>query len=254
MQRVRVSNLNRCRVDRVIARLPNLRPVKGPLNMKTKTILTGIVAGLLTAPLAAQAADLPQPSYKAPAYVAPAAPTWTGFYVGLNGGYGFGTSDWDSPAVSPDLTGALVGGTLGYNYQTGMWVWGLEGDFDWADIKGDTTCGAGTCETKSEWFGTARLRLGYAGWNGWLPYVTGGAAFASVKATNSALSSASDTLIGWTAGVGLEYAWRSNWSVKLEYLYADLGTFDCGTACSATTPADVSFKANLIRAGFNYRF
>jgi outer membrane immunogenic protein len=222
--------------------------------MKSKLILAGIAAALLTAPLGAQAADLPHPAYKAPAYVAPLAANWTGFYVGINGGYGFGKSDWDIPAVSTDPSGGLVGATLGYNWQTGMWVWGFEGDIDWADIKGDATCGAGTCTTKNDWLGTARLRVGYAGWNNWLPYLTGGAAFGDIKADSTVTGmSASKTQIGWTAGVGVEYAFRSNWSAKLEYLYADLGSFDCGVACGATTD-NVDYKVNLVRAGINYRF
>jgi len=224
--------------------------------MKTTLILTGIAAAaLLTAPLAAQAADLPHPTYKAPAYVAPETANWTGFYLGINGGYGFGTSDWDVPAVSIDPKGALAGLTLGYNWQTGTWLWGFEGDIDWSGIKGSTACGPDTCETKNDWLGTARFRLGYAGWNNWLPYFTAGAAFAGLKADNSVTGlTASKTQLGWTAGVGLEYAFRSHWSAKIEYLYADLGKFDCGAACSAVTPDDVSFKANIVRAGINYRF
>jgi outer membrane immunogenic protein len=224
--------------------------------MKTRMILTGIAAAvLLTAPLAAQAADLAKPRYEAPpAYEAPSYASWTGFYVGINGGYGFGTSDWNTPAVSVDPQGGLVGGTIGYNYQTGSWVWGLEGDFDWADIKGDTTCGLGTCETKSDWFATARLRVGYGGSGNWLPYITGGAAFADVKATNSLLTSASKNMFGWTVGAGVEYAMVTNWSVKVEYLYADLGSFDCGVSCSATVPDNVDFTINIVRAGVNYRF
>ena len=221
--------------------------------MKTRLILAGIAA-LLTAPLVANAADLPQPYKAQPGIIAPIAPRWSGFYVGINGGYAFGTSKWDFPAISPDPKGGLVGGTVGYNFQTGTWVWGLEGDLDWADIKGDATCyGAGSCTTKNDWLGTARLRLGYAGWNNWLPYITGGAAFGDVKA-ESPLGTASKTQIGWTAGVGLEYAFLGHWSAKIEYLYADLGKFDCGTACSPITPDDVSYKANLVRLGLNYRF
>jgi outer membrane immunogenic protein len=222
--------------------------------MKTKLILAGIAAAMLTAPLGAQAADL-GPAYRAPAYVAPVAANWTGLYVGLNGGYGFGPSDWDSPALSLDPSGYVVGGTLGYNFQGGLWVWGIEGDFDWADISGDATCFGGTCETSSDWFATARLRLGYAGWENWLPYITGGAAFANVTANNSNIGiDSSSTQIGWTAGGGIEYAFGAAWSAKLEYLYADLGSFDCGTACAVTTPRDISFQVNLIRAGLNYRF
>ncbi len=222
--------------------------------MMTNTIRTGIaVAALLTAPLAAQAADLHSP-YKAPAYVAPAASNWTGFYLGLNAGYGFGKSNWDVPAVSNSPKGGLFGVTLGYNYQTGTWVWGAEGDFDISTMKANAVCGAGTCETKNTWLGTARGRLGYAGWANWLPYFTGGAAMGDIKATNSALTSANKTKLGYTIGGGVEYAMMSNWSVKLEYLYVDLGKFDCGTACSATVPDNVSFHSNIVRAGVNYRF
>ena len=227
--------------------------LEGTTPMKRHLILAAAL--LLTAPYAARAADIVHPSYKAPVYQGPVAASWTGFYLGINGGYGFGTSDWDSPPVSLDPSGGMAGATLGYNWQTGSWVWGLEGDIDWADIKGDTACFGGSCEFKDEWLGTARARIGYAGWNNWLPYVTGGAAFGGLKADNSLSgTTASKTQIGWTAGAGLEWAFRSNWSAKIEYLYADLGSFDCGTACSLVTPDNVSFKVNLVRAGINYRF
>jgi outer membrane immunogenic protein len=222
--------------------------------MTTTTIRTGAaIAALLFAPLAAQAADLPR-SYKAPSYVAPAYASWTGFYAGLNAGYGFGKSNWDVPAVDTAPKGVLAGVTVGYNFQTGMWLWGMEADADYSGMKGTNQCAPGaTCETKNSWLATARGRLGYAGWNNFLPYLTGGAAFGDIKATNSAVSSASKTKVGWTAGVGLEYAMWSNWSVKLEYLYVDLGSFDCGAPCGAAVD-NVSFKANVVRAGLNYRF
>jgi outer membrane immunogenic protein len=222
--------------------------------MKTRLILAGIAA-LLMAPLAAQAADLPQPSYKAqPGVLAPAYANWTGFYVGINGGYGFGTSKWDVPAISPNPKGGLVGGTLGYNFQTGTWVWGIETDLDWSGMKGSATCPGGTCSTENNWLGTTRARLGYGGFGNWMPYLTAGAAYGDVKATNSIGGSVSKTQIGWTAGLGVEYAFAGAWSAKVEYLYADLGKFDCGIATCGVTPDDISFKANLIRAGVNYRF
>src|SRR5438309_3603906 len=130
---------------------------------------------LLIAPIAAHSADLNRNSYKAPAYTAPAYANWSGFYVGLNGGYGFGKSSWSGGGVTTgdfDVKGAMAGGTVGYNFQTGTWVWGLEGDLDWSGMKGSTTsnCPA-SCETKNDWLGTARGRLGYAGWSNWLPYL-----------------------------------------------------------------------------------
>ncbi len=244
--------------------------------MKSKLIRTGIAgAALLAAPMAAPAAELSLPSKapsyststysapvdtgpsyfptKAPLYSAPGM-SWTGFYIGLNAGYGFGKSNWDDPALSLSPKGPLYGGTIGYNLQTGTWLWGAEGDFDLSNIKGSADCGDGfTCETKNTWLTTARARLGYAGWDNWLPYITGGVAMGNIKASNSGLSSADKTKFGWTAGLGLEYGFWSNWSVKAEYLYVDLGTFDCGIACGATTD-NVSFKANVARAGVNYRF
>lgn len=220
--------------------------------MMNKLIRTGLgLVALTIAASAAQAADLPR-SYKAPAYTAPAYANWTGFYVGLNAGYGFGKSDWDVPAVSPNPNGFVGGLTLGYNFQTGMWVWGVEGDIDYSAMKGSVDCTGGSCETKNSWLGTARGRLGYAGWNNFLPYLTGGAAFGDIKATSPA-GDVSKTKVGWTAGAGLEYAMWSSWSVKLEYLYVDLGTMDCGVTCGAATD-NVSFKANVVRAGLNYRF
>jgi outer membrane immunogenic protein len=224
--------------------------------MMTKLIRTGTaIAALLIVATAAQAADLPRGNYKAPAYTAPAYANWSGFYVGLNAGYGFGKSNWDIPVgTSTSPKGVLAGLTLGYNYQTGVWVWGIEADADYSGMKGSTDCpGAGTCETKNSWLATARGRLGYAGWNNWLPYITAGAAGGDIKASD-ALGSATKTKIGWTAGLGVEYAMWSSWSVKLEYLYVDLGKFDCGVSCSGGGTDNVSFKANLVRAGLNYRF
>jgi outer membrane immunogenic protein len=220
----------------------------------TKMIRTGVsLAALMMAPIVAHAADLPH-TYKAPAYVVPAVANWTGFYVGLNAGYGFGKSNWDIPAVDTSPKGFLGGVTLGYNFQTGLWLWGIEGDLDYSGMKGSVDCFRGSCETKTSWLGTARGRFGYAGWNNWLPYLTGGAAFSNVKAT-SPFGDASKTMIGWTAGAGVEYALWSNWSVKAEYLYVDLGKFDCGISCGVgVTSDDVTFKANIVRAGVNYRF
>jgi outer membrane immunogenic protein len=223
--------------------------------MQTRTIFTGVAAAmLLAAPLAARAADMLPPPYRAPAYAPASFAGWTGFYVGINGGYGFGTADWDTPALSTEPDGGLIGGTIGYNMQSGPWVWGLEGDFDWADIKASTPCTFGTCATKMDWFATARGRIGYAAFGGLMPFVTGGAAFADVKATNTLFPEVSKTMVGWTAGGGVEYAFRGNWSVKIEYLYSDLGSFDCGASCGGVPPTDIEVTNSVVRGGINYRF
>jgi outer membrane immunogenic protein len=223
--------------------------------MKSKLIRSGLLAAaMLAAPFTASAADLPPPSYKAPAYVAPSYHTWSGFYVGLHAGYGFGTADWATLATDPEPSGFIGGGTLGYNLQTGSWVWGLEADLAYSGMKDDVACfGGQRCETELTWFGTARGRIGYAGWSSMMPYITGGAAFGNVNYTRNAAEEKA-TKVGWTAGAGLEYAMWSSWSVKLEYLYADLGTYSCAICLPGVGSADVDVHAHIVRAGINYRF
>ena len=79
-------------------------------------------------------------------------------------------------------------------------------------------------------------------------------AFGDIKGTFASVGSFNDTSYGWTAGFGVEYAFVTNWSAKVEYLYADLGKATCGTACSGGAPFDVDFKTSIIRAGLNYKF
>jgi outer membrane immunogenic protein len=213
--------------------------------------------GLIALAGAAAAADLPPapgPYYKAPAY-APLPFSWTGFYLGVNGGGGFGTSAWDSTG-SFNMTGAVVGGTVGYNYQIGPAVIGAEGDVDWSTIKGTvTTVGCPTgCTTGDSWLGTARARLGYSA-ERFLPYVTGGAAFGNINASTPGLPGATTTNVGWTVGAGVEFAIAGHWSAKAEYLYVDLGKFNCGAGCAPAAAVDnVSFTTSLVRGGINYRF
>jgi outer membrane immunogenic protein len=215
--------------------------------MKRLTIMA--CAGLLAAAMVSPslAADLgPRPVYKGPAYVAPIF-TWSGFYVGINAGYGFGESYWDPGNGTFDTKGWLAGGTLGYNIQTGNFVWGIEGDFDWSNMKGDK----GVLETSVPWFATVRGRIGYA-FDRFLPYFTGGAAIGEVKMDTGA-GTDKETRIGWTVGGGLEWAFLANWSAKIEYLYADLGEASC-TIAACGAGSDVSFRTNIVRGGVNYRF
>lgn len=231
--------------------------------MTTKLIRTGaFAAALMAMPIAAQAADLPPPyapPYKAAPSYAPPVPvfSWTGFYVGINAGYAWGSADWSGGAgnFSTDPDGYLVGGTFGYNLQTGNWVWGIEADIAYADVNssGDAS-NCATCNFDMDWFGTVRGRIGYAGWGNWMPYFTGGGAFGGVK-TSTAAGNSGDTLMGWTLGAGVEYAFAGNWSAKLEYLYVDLGTASCAAAtCGTATDINVDYTTNIVRAGINYRF
>lgn len=229
-----------------------------------KRIILSACAGLVAAAAMAApsfAADLPRPAYKAPVYVAPAF-SWTGFYLGINGGYAWGHSDWNNTPmgnVSMNVKGALVGGTLGYNLQTGNWVWGLEGDVDATWIDGSSVggavgsvCSGAGCQTKNSWLATGRGRIGYA-WDRFLPYLTGGAAGGNIKATPNTGGSVNKTKLGWTVGAGVEWAFAGAWSAKLEYLYADLGKVTCdASVCGVDT--NVSYKTNIGRVGVNYRF
>jgi outer membrane immunogenic protein len=204
---------------------------------------------------AAAAADLPrpmaQPYYKAP--VAVPAYSWTGFYIGVNGGGAYGRSAWDTTGTF-NLGGGLVGGTVGYNYQIGQAVLGVEGDIDWADIDGstNTACPLG-CKTSDDWLSTVRGRLGFAA-DRFMPFITGGAAFGDIKASTPGFAGATSTNAGWTIGGGLEFAIAGNLTVKAEYLYVDLGKFNCGLSCSVFPTENVTFTANIVRAGLNYRF
>jgi len=217
-----------------------------------RRVLFATIGLLGLAVTSAAAADLPRamPPTKAPAFV-PAVYSWNGFYLGINGGGAWGTSDWSGTGGSADPSGGLVGVTAGYNWQSGQWVFGLEADIDWASIKGSTACGAFSCETKNTWLGTARGRLGYA-FDRVMPYITGGAAFGDVKATQLGIGSTSDTNVGWTVGAGIEAAVIANWTAKIEYLYVDLGDVSC-TACLPVA-SNVDFRTHIVRAGLNYRF
>jgi opacity protein-like surface antigen len=226
----------------------------------------------------ASAADLP---VKAPVYKAPvAAPlyNWTGPYAGIAGGIGWGHSKQTDPGIpcgifvecpgsgdgSYAVTGGIIGGTLGYNWQQGPWVFGVEGDYSWADVSGNSqTCGASSstssphpCGTKLESLGTFRGRIGYAmGATGnWLPYVTGGLAVGELKAWDSLFpSSGTDFRAGWTVGAGVEVGFERHWTFKVEYLYVDLGSSQMFNIVPGV-PETVSFTANIVRAGFNYKF
>src|ERR1700751_3894148 len=201
----------------------------------------------------AAAADLSASAYyRAPVPYAVPLFTWTGFYLGLNGGGAFGSSTWDT-AGSINTSGGLVGGAIGYNYQISHFVVGAEADIDWASISGTNTtpaCPAG-CKTGDSWLSTVRGRVGYAA-DRFLPFVTGGAALGNINATTAGLTT-SATNAGWTLGAGLEFSFSPNWSAKAEYLYVNLGKFNCGFNCGAPTD-NVSFSANIVRGGINYRF
>jgi outer membrane immunogenic protein len=257
-----------------------------------------MVTAALTAP--GLAADLGARTYtKAPA-LAPVS-NWSGFYVGGNLGYGWGDgntdfsflptpSDFNIATLGARSTGVTGGAQLGYNWQIGSLVTGLEADIQGSDIKGSARANptlAGTAipfpgavlssEQKLSWLGTVRGRLGVTVTPDLLLYGTGGLAYGHVDASaNSQFfdtgvltvefpASVSKTKVGWTAGAGAEWMFAHNWSAKLEYLYVDLGSesgighlkingqvlIDPGLPTVGYT---WRFRENIARVGVNYHF
>jgi outer membrane immunogenic protein len=216
------------------------------------------------------AADLPVQAYKSAPVVAQVY-NWTGLYVGVNGGYGWGSQDpltlvsnrFDR--TSFNISGGMLGGTMGAQIQQGYVVIGLEGDLDWANIKGNgisnpAIAGIGQgialdIASKVSAIGTARARVGVA-LNNSLLYVTGGAAFVKSSANGTSIAglpcgtlgvlpncAASAWRPGIVAGLGIEYGFTPNWSLRGEYLFTQV----VGTGASTD-------KLNTFRGGINYRF
>src|SRR5262245_19471784 len=251
----------------------------GANNMRRMTrLLIAAKVAMNKFSLAFQAAGIRAPVHQ-PVYV----PSWTGFYIGCSAGYGWsnsevnpsGTTAFCNPvelgclpnpplnanvltdaqvaAIPPALAtrprGGLLGGQIGYNYQAGAWVVGVETDISWTDIEGtdtqfggpvavfgfpgDTVAATATGDQRLRYFGTVRGRLGWVPVQPLLAYVTGGLAYGQITSsttvsetfpggavscfctsTTAALGTVSTTRTGWTVGGGLEYEFAQNWSLK----------------------------------------
>jgi outer membrane immunogenic protein len=227
---------------------------------------------------------------------------WTGFYLGANAGVGINASSYKLtpagafltdgfPATNPqrtdsaDLDGpAFTGGVQGgYNWQVERFVVGLETDFNYNGVDQTDIVNrplarpvvgnfVHNVSQKLDWFGTMRGRAGVTPLPEWLLYVTGGLAYGHVSSETRVLFSVGDDLyagsrsttrVGWTIGAGSEVAIASAWSIKLEYLYVDLGTFgyhDTCVNCAAlgfdplAYKTDISTREHIVRIGVNYRF
>jgi outer membrane immunogenic protein len=228
-----------------------------------KILLASVAAVAFCAP--AFAADMP---VKAPPMAAPIF-NWTGFYVGATAGYAWGG---DSELTSPNAGlsgpavktgGGIFGGELGYNWQAGNIVYGLETDLQngpngtdpVGTHGGAANCGTGVCRVDTSYYGTVRGRLGVAN-NQWLLYGTGGWAYGHTKAgIDNSVSEASGDVNGWVAGAGVEYAFSPTMSMKFEYQHVDFGRVHAGLAPGSFNPffAD-PVKFDLIRIGLNWKF
>ena len=240
-----------------------------------KKILLSSVA-LLGLSAAAFAADLPSRRAAPAPYVAVPVFTWTGFYVGVNAGYGFSDNnrnDYYGTTVYSDESsrdGFVGGGQIGYNYQIGQFVIGVETDLQFADLnhkRNDYSLTTGTYGYSSQgidWFGTVRGRLGFA-FDRALVYGTGGFAYGGgdnndsyYAGTTTYYGNRDKTRTGWVAGGGVEYAFTPNFTGKIEGLYVSLDR-DNNNYYGAV-PAAYGYGRNnedsfaVIRAGLNYKF
>lgn len=206
--------------------------------MKKLLLAASAVMAIATPVLAG---DLPyrRNDYYAPG---PAAPlfNWTGFYVGANAGYNWGS------AAGGDPSGVIGGFTAGYNYQySPNMVVGVETDIAFSNAD-DTHNGR---KFESDYIGTLRARLGYSVGNVMF-YGTGGAAYGKGELSVGGLTN-EQTHWGWTLGAGVEAMLTQNVSAKFEYLYVDLGDKNYATIGG---PVNVGYTTNLLRGGVNYKF
>jgi outer membrane immunogenic protein len=228
------------------------------------------------------------PVYQVPAFV---APTWTGVYLGFNGGWGWTTSNSSNlsffspagafgaftvPGTSNNANSPVFGGQLGYNYQSGNWVWGIEGDVDGAHIRATQSGvlpasagfpgGSAFLTEKQNWLASIRGRIGYT-WGPGMIYVTGGAAWTGVQANGGAtlFSGESNTFTlsttrgGYVLGAGYEWMIAPNWSLRGEYLYYGFqGNLNSPgvvfPVAGATLNGSVNkFNTSVFRLGLDYK-
>ncbi len=227
----------------------------------------------------ASAADLAARPYTKAAPMIAAIYDWSGFYIGANGGWGSSRNCWTATsafgvAVPPtsegchDATGGVIGGQIGYRWQSGGWVFGVEAQGDWADLRGSNTSlvllAPFVNRTKIDALGLFTGQVGYA-WNNVLWYVKGGAAVTNDKYEGLTVGStvfdrASETRWGGTVGTGLEYGFAPNWSAAVEYDHLFMGTRNVSFT-SVLPPAGLNSRTDSIRqdvdmvtARINYRW
>jgi outer membrane immunogenic protein len=243
--------------------------------MRKIALIAGIVLAIGAG--SAQAADLPRgPVTKAPV-MAP-LPTWQGIYWGIHGGWGWGDADrtialFDpmfglfppAGAASNDIDGGIFGGHVGFNWQASPnWLFGLEASLAWSGVDGtaNSPVAAGfTISSDLEWLATVTPRLGWTS-NNWLFYVKGGLAGGRLETVSTLgpggpVFTGENSMLGWTAGVGLEWMWSPNWIFGIEYNYYDLGSENIGGAYApggapAGQTVDVKFSSVLARLSYKY--
>jgi outer membrane immunogenic protein len=246
-----------------------------------KKILLGTLGLLAFAAAPASAADLAaRPYTKAPPPMVAAVYDWTGFYLGINGGWGSSHKCWDltnngAPITAfregcHDATGGIVGGQIGYRWQASNWVFGVEAQGDWADLKGSNTSlfftgPSVTNQSKINALGLFTGHVGYA-WNNVLWYVEGGAAVAHDKYNGIVIPSglifdqATETRWGGVVGTGIDFGFAPNWSAGVKYDHLFMGNRSLNFT-SVIPPVGAFSRTDSIRQDvdmvtvhINYRF
>jgi outer membrane immunogenic protein len=242
----------------------------------------GMAAPALAADLAARPYTKAAPPMMAAIY------DWSGFYIGANGGWGSSRQCWDAGTFGPlvignegchDATGAVAGGQIGYRWQSSAWVFGLEAQGDWADLRGSqvnrafpglVTAGDVTNRSRVDGLGLFTGQVGYA-WNNVLFYVKGGAAvtrdvYEAITTVGSIVGArATETRWGGTAGAGLEFGFAPNWSLGFEYDHLFMGNRSVGLYSTGIVPGvgtagalvgtnRMGQDADLVTVRVNYRW
>jgi outer membrane immunogenic protein len=230
---------------------------------KLLAITASILAVSAVSASAADMAAAPRPYTKAPPMVA-VAYDWSGFYIGLNGGAGWGrvatTDTVFGTTTRHDPNGGLAGGQIGYNWQANAWVFGLEADGDWANIRGSAPCPAAAffCASNTSALASFRGRVGYAA-GPVLFYGTGGAGYAQTNFFEGPpiagiVGSFTSDRWGYTAGAGIEWGFAPNWSAKVEYLHYGFDSVTANPPTLALNPVSTSVRIDTVKVGVNYHF
>jgi outer membrane immunogenic protein len=234
------------------------------LTMK-RILFTTVSLGVLALVSPALSADLPI-YHKAPAVASPAY-DWTGFYAGVFGGYGFGNHNLNNalgPAGFANFTanyeskGGLGGGEVGYNWQSGAVVWGVEADAFWSDVKGDDNFALGSNDaTKLRWAGTVRARGGVTV-DRLMLFFTGGWAYGELQHTNTdpvfGIDQFNNNRSGLTGGGGIAYAITDNLLGKVEYRYYDFGRYVRAAPLNNQLPYTVDSTLSVVTIGLDFKF
>jgi outer membrane immunogenic protein len=252
--------------------IPGLRQTEGVKVMKYKGFLLATAGGLAMVP-GAQAADMP---VKAPLMAPPPPVTWTGWYIGVNAGANWQNVNafnaYDASGFNASDSGFIGGGQIGYNFQHGSAVFGLEGDISGltgnaSNIGGSNRNFGKGVTSKVDWLSTIRARVGLAVGDS-MVYTTGGVAFGKVNNTSNVfggsglfnVKSESQTRVGWVIGGGVEHMWSPHFVIGLEGLFVDLGkssvTVGPGPGCCGAGAKTTNFSNQLVIGRFraSYKF